>query len=79
MRPGLAAPMKLDPQTTQKTQSKTNTFIDKGGLKFLSLNRGATGAGLPALLSHPFRVFRVFCGLLHFCSMELGSNLPAAS
>jgi hypothetical protein len=54
MRPGLAAPMKLDPQTTQKTQSKTNTFIDKGGLKFLSLNRGATGTALTALSSHPF-------------------------
>ena len=79
MRPGLAAPMKLDPQTTQKTQSKTNTFIDKGGLKFLSLNRGATGTGLTALSSHPFCVFRVFCGLLRFCSIEPGSNLPAAS
>jgi len=36
-RPGLAAPMKLDPQTTQKTQSKTTTFIVEGDLKFLFL------------------------------------------
>jgi hypothetical protein len=71
--------MELDPQTTQSTQIKTNAFIDEGGLKFLSLNRGATGAGLTALSSLPFCVFRVFCRLLHFCCTEMGFNLPAAS